>query len=588
MNMSKGKASPCPLCDAELLSATRQADKDAYEIECRRCGKFSISGTLYSSRDIPIALRPWLSAYTRQGHEHGKLTEVLVSSNIQTLGQAMQNISPKDRATGLLQMLIRRTNHVGAPVEFSPEWDYPLATAQNSQEAMFHVGELKTKGLIRFHDMTHLLVTHDGWAWSDQTPLSMPLSSMADTDAQKGRKQWDIFICHASEDKGAVVDPLAKELQKHGLRVWVDRSVLTIGDSLRRKIDEGLGCSRFGVVVLSRNFFTKSWPQRELDGLVQRELSEGKVILPVWHKVTHADILKYSAVLADKMAISTERGIPMLAEQIVQAVQLPTGNGKENKISPPVESTSGESSSKPDLNRVAIHTSKKDSLPSLRHETSTQFFSERFAKAFPGVRGIQWFRNPAVAIRRLEIFFTKPYVFRNAHPIWWWRSGDMYIQHFSILSNDTVLLDHQELRIEELAAVNAGSYYQEFLYIKARPSQPSGLYDTSHIPDQIALRGYAKEEFALFRGKPITRAEYDDGAAVIDGSVIELNGEAQLRETFLTPYNLIIAAHESPINNNDFDEARVELLNRILRGQAIEDLTAAILKLPRKEHYSKQ
>lgn len=267
MNISKGKPSPCPLCDAEPISASPLADKDAYEVECRRCGKFSISGTLYSSRDIPIALRPWLSAYTRQG-EYGKLTEMLVSSNIQALGQAMQNLPPKDRAIGLLQMLIRRTSHVGAPVEFSPEWDYPLATAQNSQEAMFHVGELKTTRLIRFHDMTHLLVTHDGWAWGNQTPLSIPPSSMADTDAQKGEKQWDVFISHASEDKVAVVDPLAKELQKHGLRVWLDRSVLTIGDSLSRKIDEGLGSSRFGIVVLSQNFFTKSWPQRELDGLV--------------------------------------------------------------------------------------------------------------------------------------------------------------------------------------------------------------------------------------------------------------------------------------------------------------------------------
>ncbi len=589
MSMNKGKPSPCPVCDAEPISATRQADKDAYEMECRRCGKFSISGTLYSSRDIPIALRPWLSAYTRQSHEHGKLTEMLVSSNIQALGQAMQNISPKDRATGLLQMLIRRTSHVGAPVEFSPEWDYPLATAQNSQEAMFHVGELKTKGLIRFHDMTHLLVTHDGWAWDDQTPLSVPPSSMADTDAQKGGKQWDVFICHASEDKSAVVDPLAKELQKQGLRVWLDRSVLIIGDSLRRKIDEGLGSSRFGVVVLSQNFFTKSWPQRELDGLVQRELSEGKVILPVWHKVTHADILRYSAPLADKMAISTEHGISMLAEQIIRAVQPANDTVEKATISTPVESTSAGSTSNPGPNRISIHPSKQDGLPVMKHETSTQFFSERFAKAFPGVRGIQWFRNSAEVLERLAIFFTKPIVFSGALPIWWWRSGDMHIQHFSILSNNTGLLDHQEIRIEELAAVNAGSYYQEFLYIKAQPSQPSGLYDTSHIPDQIALRGYAKEEFALFRGRPITRAEYDDGAATFDGRVVELNGEAELREIFLTPYNLIIAPHESPINNNDFDQARDELLNKILRGQAtIEDLTAAILKLPRREHYNRR
>lgn len=436
--------------------------------------------------------------------------------------------------------------------------------------------------------MTHLLVTHDGWDYGNQRPLAMPSLLGTEVEMPNKGKRWDVFICHASEDKSAVVNPLAKELEKRGLQVWLDSSVLTIGDSLRRKIDEGLGNSRFGVVVLSQAFFTKKWPQKELDGLAQREVSEGKVILPVLHKVTHDDIHKYSVTLADKVAISTEDGIPMLADQIFQAVQSSTNTGKPATISTPVESTGAAPPSNPDPKLISTPPSKQDGLSLMRHETSTQFFSERFAKAFPGVRGIHWFRNSIQAIERLAIFFTKPIVFSGAHPIWWWRSGDMHIQDFSILSNNTILLDHQELTIDELAAVNAGSYYQEFLYIKAKPSQPSGLYDISSISDQVALWGYAREEFARFRERPITRAEYDDGAAVIDGRVVELNGEAHLREIFLTPYNLIIAPHESPINNNEFDETRVELLNRILRGEAtVEELASAVLKLPRREYYNR-
>ncbi len=65
---------------------------------------------------------------------------------------------------------------------------------------------------------------------------------------------------------------------------------------------------------------------------------------------------------------------------------------------------------------------------------------------------------------------------------------------------------------------------------------PSGLSDNARIPDQIALQGYACEEFALFRGRAITRAEYDDGAAVIDGNVFDLNGEALLQRKI--PYAL--------------------------------------------------
>ncbi len=60
---------------------------------------------------------------------------------------------------------------------------------------------------------------------------------------------------------------LAAELARLGLRVWFDEWTLRLGDSLRRKIDEGLRASSFGVVVLSPGFFTKSWPQAELDAL---------------------------------------------------------------------------------------------------------------------------------------------------------------------------------------------------------------------------------------------------------------------------------------------------------------------------------
>ena len=133
-------------------------------------------------------------------------------------------------------------------------------------------------------------------------------------------KIWDVFICHASEDKEAVVEPLAEELRLHGLRVWYDRLELQIGDSLRRKIDEGLSNSRYGVVVVSPHFFTKEWPQRELDGLVQRELAGRKVILPVWHNVDRDDVARYSPTLADKLAGSTADGMKLLAQAIINSM----------------------------------------------------------------------------------------------------------------------------------------------------------------------------------------------------------------------------------------------------------------------------
>jgi DDE superfamily endonuclease/TIR domain len=109
--------------------------------------------------------------------------------------------------------------------------------------------------------------------------------------------EWDVFISHASEDKESFVRPLANRLQEQGLRVWFDELTLTVGDSLRRSIDRGLAKSRYGIVVISPNFLRKEWPQKELDGLVAREIDGVKILLPVWHNIGAAEIRAYRLYL---------------------------------------------------------------------------------------------------------------------------------------------------------------------------------------------------------------------------------------------------------------------------------------------------
>ncbi len=134
--------------------------------------------------------------------------------------------------------------------------------------------------------------------------------------------KYDVFISHASEDKDDLVRPLAEELLTLGLKVWYDGFRLKVGDSLRRSIDAGLAKSHFGIVVLSPSFFAKNWPQYELDGLVQREMDGGKVILPLWHKVTKSEVMGYSPSLADKLAFnSTTNTIQELASEFATVIK---------------------------------------------------------------------------------------------------------------------------------------------------------------------------------------------------------------------------------------------------------------------------
>jgi TIR domain len=137
-------------------------------------------------------------------------------------------------------------------------------------------------------------------------------------NAQKHRAvmDYDFFISHASEDKVAVVRPLVNELKSRGYRVWYDEYCLKVGDSLSAGIDRGLAASKFGIVVLSPAFFKKHWTQRELRGLVALDEQGRSKILPVWHNVTKADVVKASPTLADIIALDTANGLPQVVEAL--------------------------------------------------------------------------------------------------------------------------------------------------------------------------------------------------------------------------------------------------------------------------------
>ena len=69
--------------------------------------------------------------------------------------------------------------------------------------------------------------------------------------------KYDFFISHASEDKDSFVRPLAQELVDRGYKVWYDEFSLKVGDSIIQNISDGIQNSLYGILVLSKNFFSK-------------------------------------------------------------------------------------------------------------------------------------------------------------------------------------------------------------------------------------------------------------------------------------------------------------------------------------------
>ncbi len=220
------------------------------------------------------------------------------------------------------------------------------------------------------------------------------------------------------------------------------------------------------------------------------------------------------------------------------------------------------------------------------------FHNERFTKAFPGVRGIHWITDPQEAVSRLQILLGEPLtlVWENdrlgimkARPIWWWRGhSNLPISEFKIVDDSTVVIENDQLRVSRIAAVNERSYWQSFVYVEciAEPQIGPHKYTDDAIEEMIRQRGFADEEVGLFKEHVISRAEYDDGAAVIDGKVVRTEG-AELRGRMLSPYNLLIAPQSSPINDDRFDSVSWSFLNGILRGTAsFEALVEQVLSLP--------
>ena len=117
----------------------------------------------------------------------------------------------------------------------------------------------------------------------------------------------DVFICHASADKSSFVRPLAEALRRLGIAVWYDEFSLDVGDSVSEQIDKGIAAARFGIVVISRAFIGRPWPEHELRGLVSRDVEQDLRILPIWHGVSKRQVSEWSPSLSDKFAIDTQR-----------------------------------------------------------------------------------------------------------------------------------------------------------------------------------------------------------------------------------------------------------------------------------------
>lgn len=129
--------------------------------------------------------------------------------------------------------------------------------------------------VVRGRDLEHLSVDVQGSERLVALVKERLGISDADTEDEMGDAgQASIpvaFLCHASEDK-ETVRRLAADLMAAGIDVFFDEWEIRSGDSLRRKIDDGLGkCTHF-IAVLSPVSIQKPWVNAEMDAAFVRKM----------------------------------------------------------------------------------------------------------------------------------------------------------------------------------------------------------------------------------------------------------------------------------------------------------------------------
>ena len=134
-------------------------------------------------------------------------------------------------------------------------------------------------------------------------------------------RSFDVFVSYASEDRHQV-QHLVRGLRHRNVKVWWDHGEITLGDTLSKRIDEGLKHSRYGVVIISKSSIGKGWPESELQSLLNRSIGSGeKVILPIRLALSHEEFSTAYPLLRDVVTAEFGDDIDALVNEILRAIK---------------------------------------------------------------------------------------------------------------------------------------------------------------------------------------------------------------------------------------------------------------------------
>jgi TIR domain len=123
----------------------------------------------------------------------------------------------------------------------------------------------------------------------------------------------DLFVSYATEDLHRGVSDIFMALFEVGITsLWLDRLVIEPGESIPKRIDEGIRKTRYLLPIITETYFKKDWTRSELDAV--RMLS--KPAIPIWINVEAKAVQAFSPTLAAHKAIIYNSNPYEVAEHI--------------------------------------------------------------------------------------------------------------------------------------------------------------------------------------------------------------------------------------------------------------------------------
>lgn len=150
------------------------------------------------------------------------------------------------------------------------------------------------------------------------------------------------FLSYGWEDYD-FAEKVAHALQANGIDTWWAEWCISSGDSLRQKIDEGLGgCTHF-IVLLTPTSLSKPWVNQEMDAGLVRKISDQGKFIPLRHNLP-ADKLPplLSGMLSPDLS-DFDEGIKQLINDIHGVVRKPPLGAPPEAVAEVVQTETGYS-----------------------------------------------------------------------------------------------------------------------------------------------------------------------------------------------------------------------------------------------------